>query len=579
MTGNAHKGDAPAAKTAPGSRDRFDLGAHRRAVSTTSAEAQEWFNQGLNWCYGFNHEEGVTCFRRALRADPNCVMAHWGIAFGVGPFYNNVWRQFSPAEADHATKIGHFHIQQALRFAHTATRAENALVQAMAQRFQHPYGVDGATFDRWDDDYANAMRTVYSRYPDDHDIAAIFAEAMITRTAWRLWDVKRGVPAAGSDVVEALQVIERSIAMTDAAKQPQHPAILHLHIHATEMSDTPERAMRSADILGSLCPDAGHMNHMPGHTYVLCGEYEKAKVASEKAIRADDIYVEYAGAFNFYTTARCHDLHLMMYACMLLGQFKPAMAAAEQMCATLSKDVLGVKGRPQLAITMEGYYAMKMHVLVRFGRWQDIIDAPMPDDPVLYCVSTAMHHYAKGVAHAALKNIAAAEDARRQFYASVDRIPDTRKFFNNSARATLSVGEMMLNGELEYHKGNYTVAFEHLRESVRRDDALEYTEPWAWMHPPRHALAALLMEQGHFCEAEEVYRTDLGLNGKLQRCAQHPRNVWALHGLVECLRQRGETDELPIYVQQLSLARDKTDIPVTSSCLCRTQTPQTRDTS
>jgi tetratricopeptide (TPR) repeat protein len=552
--------------------DRFDLGDHERKISTTSAKAQRSFNLGLNWCYGFNHEEGVKCFQHALDFDPECVMAHWGIAYGVGPFYNNIWRQFSQAEADIATKTAHYHIQQARLFAHTATDLENALVAALAQRFQKPHGVDGATFDRWDDDYADAMRALYAANPDDHDIAAIFAEAMMTRTAWRLWDVKRGVPATGSDVLEALEVIERSIALKDAAHKTQHPAILHLHIHATEMSSEPERAMQSADRLGSLCPDAGHLNHMPGHTYVLCGEYEKAKIASEKAIRADNMYVDYAGAFNFYTTARCHDLHLMMYTCMFLGQFKPAMAAAEQMCATLCKDVLSVQDRPQLAMTMEGYFSMKMHVLVRFGRWQDMVDTPMPDDPVLYCVSTAMHHYAKGVAHAALKNLDAAEEERRKFHAAVARIPENRTFFNNSARATLSVGEMMLNGELEYHKGNHDLAFDHLRESVRRDDTLEYTEPWAWMHPPRHALAALLAEQGHFDEAEDVYRTDLGLNGKLQRCAQHPLNVWALHGLVECLRHRGDTTERAIYEEHLRIALTKTDVPVTSSCLCRAET-------
>ncbi|MFT6024627.1 MAG: tetratricopeptide (TPR) repeat protein [Ascidiaceihabitans sp.] len=549
--------------------DRFDLGDHERQVSTTTAEAQRWFNLGLNWCYGFNHEEGVKCFHRALESDPACVMAHWGIAYGSGPFYNNVWRQFSPAEADSATKTAHYHIGQARHFAHSASKVENALVEALSRRFQEPHGVEGAILDRWDDDYADAMRVLYAANPDDHDIAALFAEAMMTRTAWQLWDVKRGVPATGSDVLEALEVIERSIAMADAAQARPHPAILHLHIHATEMSDDPERAMRSADRLAELCPDAGHMNHMPGHTYVLCGEYEKAKIASAKAIRADDMYVDYAGAFNFYTTARCHDLHLMMYACMYLGQFKPAMAAAEQMCATLSKEVLSVKGRPQLAITMEGYYSMKMHVLVRFGRWQDIVDVPMPDDPVLYCVSTAMHHYAKGVAHAALKNFDAAEEERSRFYAAVERIPHNRKFFNNTARATLAVGEMMLNGELEYHKGNHALGFESLRESVRRDDNLEYTEPWAWMHPPRHALAALLAEQGHFEEAEDVYRTDLGLNGKLQRCAQHPRNVWALHGLVECLRRRDETIERATFEDQLRIALTKTDGSVTSSCLCR----------
>lgn len=548
---------------------RFDLGGHTRQVSTTSPEAQGWFNLGLNWCYAFNHEEGVKCFQKALEADPECVMAHWGAAYGSGPFYNNVWRQFSKAEADHVTKLAYDHIGQARRFAQSATDLENGLVDALAQRFQQPNGVSGETFDSWDDDYASAMRKLYLAHKEDHDVAAVFAEAIMTRTAWKLWNVMTGLPAAGSDVREALAVIEHSIAMNDAANTPQHPAILHLHIHATEMSNTPEAAMRSADILGTLCPDAGHMNHMPGHTYVLCGEYEKAKIASEKAIRADDMYVDYAGAFNFYTTARCHDLHLMMYVCMFLGQFKPALAAAEQMCATLSKEVLSVEDRPQLAITMEGYFSMKMHVLVRFGRWQQIVDTPMPDDPALYCVSTAMHHYAKGVAQAALKNPGAAEEERRAFHAAVARIPEDRKFFNNTARATLSVGEKMLDGELEYRKGNYDEAFEHLRMSVHRDDNLEYTEPWAWMHPPRHALAALLAEQGQFEEAEYVYRTDLGLNGDLQRCGQHPDNVWALHGLVECLRRRGDTCELAGLEVKLATALSKTDVAVTSSCLCR----------
>lgn len=551
--------------------DRFDLGNHSRPVSTSSPEAQRWFDLGLNWCYGFNHEEGVKCFFKALENDPNCVMAHWGVAYGTGPFYNNVWRQFSPAEADEATKLAFHHINKARSLACHASDTENQLVEALARRFQKPHAVSGEEFDLWDDDYAKAMRGVYQTNRDDHDVMAIFVEALITRTPWRLWDVKQGVPADNADTLEALQVIERSISMNDAASRPQHPAILHLHIHTVEMSNTPESAMRSADLLGTLCPDAGHMNHMPGHIYVLCGEYEKAKIASEKAIRADNMYVDYAGPFNFYTTARCHDLHLMMYACMFLGQFGPAIEAADQMCATLSKEVLSVPDRPQMAITMEGYYSMRMHVLVRFGRWQDIIDTPMPDDPALYCVSTAMHHYAKGVAHSALRNIVAAEEQRALFHAALNRIPDDRKFFNNSAKATLSVGEKMLDGDLEYAKGNYLTAFAHLRESVHRDDNLAYTEPWAWMHPPRHALAALLAEQGHYDEAEQVYRTDLGLNGDLQRCAQHPDNVWALHGLVECLKRREASEELSEFESQLEIQLAKTDIAITSSCLCRTQ--------
>jgi len=453
-----------------------------------------------------------------------------------------------------------------------ATPLEIQLIDALSRRFQQPHSVSGDEFDRWDEDYANAMRRVYYNFKDDHDVAALFAEALITRTAWKLWNVKTGEPTQGADTLEALEVIERSIALNKAASTQQHPAILHLHIHTTEMSNEPERARESADILTTLCPDAGHINHMPGHTYILCGEYERAKLASEKAIRADALYLDYAGPFNFYTTARAHDIHLMMFSCMFLGQYKPAINAAELICATITKDLLSIQDRPFMVTTLEGYYSMKMHVLVRFGCWNEIINEPIPKDSTLYPVTIAMHHYAKGVAYAFLKNSEAAEQQQQMFHLAVSRISKERVFFNNSAIKILAIGEAMLNGEISYHKGEFETAFEYLRESVKRNDALDYSEPWPWMHPPRHALAALLAEQGHYEEAEDVYRTDLGLNNKLQRCAQHPDNVWALHGLVECLEQRNEITELPTFKAKLSHALSLTDVSITSSCLCRTDT-------
>ena len=553
--------------------DRFDLGSYSRTISTGSIEAQRWFDLGLNWCFGFNHEEGVKCFEKALDHDPNCAMAHWGVAYGSGPFYNLVWRDLGPQEAAAATARSHGHIRQARGLAHAATAVENGLIEALAQRFQKPHAVPPEEFDRWDDDYAAAMRRLHHQYPDDHDIMALLVEALITRTPRRLWDVRTGDPAVGSDAIEALAVCERSIGLSNAAGRTQHPAIVHMHIHTAEMSNQPERAMASADALATLCPDAGHMNHMPGHIYVLCGDYERARRVSERAIAADDRYAAYAGSLNFYVTARCHDLHLMMFTCMFLGQYRAARAAADKLRAILTRDILTVKDRPKLAMQSEGYYAMSMHVLVRFGRWREIIDTPLPDDPGLFLVSTAMHHYASGVAHASLKNIAEAERERQLLQGSLARIPPSRRFLSNPALAILAVGEAMLNGELEYHKGNHEVAFGHLRRSVQLDDDLSFTEPWAWMHPPRHALAALLMEQGQHAEAEEVYRDDLGLSGRVQRCTQHPDNVWALHGLVECLERRGPSEELSSLQDKLAAAQAKADVPITSSCLCRLTAP------
>jgi tetratricopeptide (TPR) repeat protein len=549
----------------------FDLGSHTRQITTTSADAQHWFNMGLNWCYGFNHEEGVACFRKALEFDPDCAMAYWGIAYASGPFYNRPWRHLGAEEADACTKLCFDNIARASRLSSGASDAEKDLIHALSRRHPQDHRVSHDEFDVWDSAYANALRKVYAKYPDDLDVAALFAEALITRTPWALWNVNSGQAASGADTLEAVEVCERAIAQADQNGTSQHPGVLHIHIHALEMSPTPERAMRSADVLAKLCPDAGHMNHMPGHIYVLCGRYADAKTTSEKAIVADRKYLEFAGPLNFYTTARCHDLHLMMYTCMFLGQFRAAMDAANEMCATLTREVLGVQGRPQLAATMEGYYSMKMHVLVRFGKWQDIVDEPMPECPDLYCVSTSMHYYAKGVANAALGNFEVAQQNQKDFEASLIRIPQDRKFFNNFALNVLAVAREMLAGELNYHMGYHEQAYEHLRRSVSVDDNLEYSEPWVWMHPPRHALAALLIEQSHYEEAEEIYRVDLGISDTLQRCAQHPDNIWALHGLVECLRRRGETTLLPALEEKLAEAAKLTDMPVTSSCCCRTK--------
>ena len=548
----------------------FDLGAHTRTISTSSPKTQRWFDLGLNWCFSFNREEGVKCFRKALESDGECVMAHWGIAYGLGPFYNLTWRELGEKEANVSTKLAYESIEKARSLSHWATQLENDLVDALSRRFQKPHAVPLHEFDRWEDDYAAAMRRIYHSHPDDHDIAALFAEALITRTPRRLWDMKSGRPAKDSDVLEAIEVCERSMAVKEKNGTSQHPSIVHLHIHALEMSTEPERSLKAADALATLCPEAGHMNHMPGHIYVLCGDYERAKLASERAIAVNDKFLEYAGRLNYYTVACSHDLHLMIHTCMFLGRYADSIRAADKLCGLLTKDILSVKDRPKFAMSLEGYYSVRTHVLVRFGRWRDILNEKAPEDPGLYLVTTAMHHYARAIAAATLKDFSVAEEEHRQFRESLKRIPPERRFFNNLALDVLAVGHRMLEGEVAYHKGHYCEAFDHLRESVRLDDNLNYIEPWAWMHPPRHALAALLAEQGYYEEAEQIYRDDLGLSSTIQRCAQHPDNVWALHGLVECLKHRGEKEELPLLEEKLAKALLLADVPITSSCMCRT---------
>ena len=538
-------------------------------ISTDSPTAQRWFDRGLNWCYGFNHEEGSKCFAKALEADQGCAMAHWGLAYAAGPFYNLTWREHGEAEAESAAKRCFEQARLARAKSSHGTAVEIRLIEALACRFQKPHRVAVLEFERWDDAYAAEMRRVFHAFPGDHDVMALLVEALMMRTVRRLWDLKTGAPAANSDVLEALHVCERSIALADEARQDQHPAIVHLHLHLLEMSTTPERAMRSADRLGTMCPDAGHMNHMPAHIYVLCGEYEKAKIASEKAVRANDLYLATVGEPSYYLLGCCHDLHLLMFTCMFLGQFAPALRAADKVRSLVTRRVLSIEDRPKLTQTVEGYYAMRSHVLVRFGRWQDIIDEPMADDPELYMLTTAMQHYAKGVAHATLGRFDEAGQERERFQRHLKRIPAGRRFLSNPTRASLAVGAALLDGELAYHQGQYDEAYRHLRRAVALDDDLSYTEPWAWMHPPRHALAALLLDQGHIEEAEQIYRDDLGLGGNVQRCAQHPDNVWALHGLVECLKRRGHEEGLQALQAKLATALALTDVPITSSCLCR----------
>jgi tetratricopeptide (TPR) repeat protein len=223
---------------------------------------------------------------------------------------------------------------------------------------------------------------------------------------------------------------------------------------------------------------------------------------------------------------------------------------------------------PPMAEFIEGYLTMKQHVLVRFGKWREIIAQKLPEDRELYCSNVAMMHYAKAVAHSALGNVAEAEAEKALFVAAKARVPDSRLIHNNTVLALLGVAEEMLNGELEYRKRNYDAAFAHLRQSVELADALPYDEPWGWMQPPRHALGALLLEQGRIEEAEAVYRSDLGLDGKLSRACQHPDNLWSLHGLHECLVRRGATAETALIKQRLDLAQARAEVPIKASCFC-----------
>ena len=279
--------------------DYFDLGTYSRPITTTSPEAQLWFDRGLLWCYSYNHEESVHCFQKATKSDGDCAMAYWGIAYASGCNYNKGWESFGEKELKQAVADCYRATQQALARLDGASPVEQALIKALEKRYQSDQVVSQDEFCAWNDAYSAAMKVVYTSFPDDVDVGTLYAEAMINRTPWKLWDLKRGEPAEGADTVEAMAVLERMMRLVEERGSEPHPGALHMYIHTMEMSPYPERALRAADALRDLVPDAGHLRHMPSHIDILCGHYYEAVVANTKAIVADEKYLEREGPLNF----------------------------------------------------------------------------------------------------------------------------------------------------------------------------------------------------------------------------------------------------------------------------------------
>ncbi|WP_338691303.1 hypothetical protein V5279_33110 [Bradyrhizobium sp. 26S5] len=542
----------------------FDLGPYSRKVTTSSPDAQLWFDRGLNWLFGFNHGEAIKCFRKALDYDAECAMAHWGISYAAGPNYNLPWVRYDAQGRQMALQASYDTMQDALAHAGKASALERAMVEALPARYPQREAIEDMA--PWDKAYTREMRKVFAAFPDDLEVRAVLAESIMNETPWQMWDLPSGKPAEAAGTEECKSILEQALDKIPAAWD--HPGLLHLYVHLMEMSPFPQLALRAGDRLREIVPDSGHLIHMPTHLDVLCGHYNDVLRHNQKALATDRSFLRYSDDPGVYLVYVIHNFHFAIYGAMFLGQYAPAIAAAEELIATVPEPVLRIPS-PPMADFLEGYLTMKQHVLVRFGKWREIIEQKLPDDRDLYCSVTAMIHYAKAVAHSALGNVAEAEAEKASFVAAKARVPESRLVHNNKMVNLLNVAEAMLNGELEYRKGNYDVAFGELRKSVELSDALPYDEPWGWMQPPRHALGALLLEQGHIAEAEAVYRSDLGLDGKLSRACQHPDNLWSLHGLHECLLRRGEKAESALIKQRLDLAQARAEIPIKASCFCR----------
>lgn len=511
------------------------LGAHTRAVTTMSPEAQRYFNQGLALLYAFNHDEAARSFRQAAELDPRCAMAWWGVAISHGPHINN------PLLPEERAKEARDAIEKGREAGMEATAVDRALIEAASKRY-----AEAAEDDRkpLDEAYAAAMAQVWRGHPEDADVGALYAEALINLRPWDQW-APDGSPQPGT--AEVLAVLEGVLEI-----QPDHPLACHLYIHAVEASPHPEKAIAAADRLRTLAPGLPHLVHMPSHIDVRLGRWKEAIEANGRAINADRAYRKIRPRQGFYRLYMLHDQHMLSYAALMRGESERAIRTIDEMIAEMPIEW----ARENVAIA-DGYVAMPLEVRMRFGRWDEILAAPEPEST--FPLARALRLAARGVALAAKGQVAAAREERRAFLAARGLVAEDARFGNSTAHGILDVAEHLLAGEILYREGNEDAAFTELGKAVKAEDALNYDEPPDWIQPVRHALGAALLASGRGAEAEVVYREDL---------RRLPDNGWSLFGLSQALEAQGKADEAAAVQARWKDVWKDADIELSSSCFC-----------
>ncbi|MDQ8197064.1 hypothetical protein QEH56_02835 [Pelagicoccus enzymogenes] len=513
-----------------------NMGHYSRPISTTSADAQSWFDQGMQLLYGFNHDEAIRSFHAAAEADPTAAMPWWGIAYAHGIHINH------PVMSDEASKAAREAADKALSLMENATPVEASLIRAVSARYEYPAPEDRFPLDQA---YADAMEKAHAAHPADADLAALFAESLMDLQPWDYWD-NEGKPR--KRIHEIIAAIETALEIN-----PHHPGANHFYIHATEASQNPDRAEKSADLLRTLVPGSGHLVHMPSHIYVRVGRYSDAVDSNIQAVSVDRAYFEKAPEPNGYLVYYAHNLHFLAYAAMMSGRYNDAITAARDLEREVPEPAL-----KELAFLIEGIMPSTLHVMIRFGKWEQVLAEPAY--PEYRLVSNAVRHYARSVANSALGRTQEARAEMAAFEEAIKAVPEDWYVFNNPISKVLPIARAMMEGELLYREGKYDQAFAILRQGIAAEDALVYDEPPGWMLPVRHALGALLMEQGRYSEAEQVYREDLQRNRN---------NGWGLLGLQNALlaQKKSSKESIQLSLQLAEVWKDADTLPGTS-CFC-----------
>ncbi|MBD2532791.1 hypothetical protein H6G97_25685 [Nostoc flagelliforme FACHB-838] len=499
------------------------LGTIHHPVSTSNPQAQEFFDQGLNLIYAFNHDEAVRSFQHAAKLDPHLAIAYWGIALALGP---NINLAIDPNRELAAYQA----VQQALALSTQASAQERDYITALAKRYsQEP---DADLF-QLAVDYAKAMATLVERYPDDLDAATLYAESLMDLHPWQHW-TKDGKPQPDTEEIVAIlkSVLKRN---------PNHTGANHYYIHAVEASPSPEQALISANRLGALAPAAGHLVHIPSHIYFRVGDYEAAMRANEQAIAQDDIYIKkYQVQGTYPMMYYNHNVHFLMVASSMGGKYKDALQYAEKLVANATAI-------NPYAPMLEGFLGSKMLIQIRFSDWDGILKTPVPDAKLP--TTTALWHFARGMAMAATGKLEDAAGESRALLAAKQMISTESTIGFSPASRILDIASKVLDAKIARQKHDYEAAIQLLEKAVVLEDALDYVEPPDWYLPTREALGAVLLAKGDYREAEKVF-ADL---------KKYPHNGRSLFGLQASLQALGKDDAAQVVKAELETAWKSAD--------------------